>query len=94
MANKFIAYARYTVRIEPLASFDAEARQGLSTETLKPYKINDKSSNQGINLRHGRSVKLFPMDRVSNTPFQMVGGDSFPGPARRLNGNYDASERV
>jgi len=41
----------------------------LSAETVKPYKVNDKLVNQSFNLKHGKSIKSFNMDKVSNGPF-------------------------
>jgi RNA polymerase-associated protein RTF1 len=41
----------------------------LSADPVKPYKINDKFVNQALELRHGKSIRLFNMDKVSNAPF-------------------------
>jgi len=41
----------------------------LGPDLVKPYKINDKTVNQALELRHGKSVRLFNMDKVSNSPF-------------------------
>ncbi|KAF8240544.1 plus-3-domain-containing protein [Tricholoma matsutake] len=41
----------------------------LGADFVKPYKINDKTVNQALELRHGKSVRLFNMDKVSNGPF-------------------------
>jgi len=43
----------------------------LDHEPVKPYKINDKTVNQMIELRHGKSVRLFTMDKVSNSAFPL-----------------------
>jgi hypothetical protein len=39
---------------------------------VKPYKVNDKTMNHAFELRHGRSSKVFMMDKVSNGPFLEV----------------------
>ncbi|KAJ7594195.1 hypothetical protein C8J56DRAFT_1012516 [Mycena floridula] len=36
---------------------------------VAPYKVGDKTVNQLLTLRHGKSSKHFPMDKVSNTCF-------------------------
>jgi len=36
---------------------------------VKPYKIDDQTVNQQIELKHGKSVRLFMMDKVSNAAF-------------------------
>jgi len=41
----------------------------LAPDFVKPYKVNDKTMNQAFELRHGRSLKVFMMDKVSNGPF-------------------------
>lgn len=33
---------------------------------MKPYKINDKTINQAFELKHGKSMRTFNMDKVSN----------------------------
>ncbi|EGO26839.1 hypothetical protein SERLADRAFT_464355 [Serpula lacrymans var. lacrymans S7.9] len=43
----------------------------LSANLVKPYKINDKTVNQSFDLKHGKSVKSFTMEKVSNAPFDM-----------------------
>ncbi|KAL0946298.1 hypothetical protein HGRIS_012545 [Hohenbuehelia grisea] len=42
---------------------------GFSPEVVKPYKINDKSVNRQFELRHGKSVRTFAMDKASNSTF-------------------------
>jgi RNA polymerase-associated protein RTF1 len=44
-------------------------RKDLSAEAVKPYKVNDKLVNQGFDLKHGKSIRSFNMDKVSNGPF-------------------------
>ena len=44
----------------------------LSAETVKPYKVNDKLVNQVLDLKHGKSIRSFNMDKVSNGPFVEV----------------------
>jgi RNA polymerase-associated protein RTF1 len=39
----------------------------VSPDPVKPYKIDDKSINQLIELKHGKSARLFMMDKVSNS---------------------------
>ena len=41
----------------------------LAPDLVKPYKVNDKTLNQAFELKHGKSVKTFNMDKVSNAPF-------------------------
>jgi RNA polymerase-associated protein RTF1 len=44
----------------------------LAVDLVKPYKINDQTVNQAFELKHGNSVRTFPMDKVSNSPFTQV----------------------
>jgi RNA polymerase-associated protein RTF1 len=69
-----IAYARYNVCVVDFApvTVPVHGHQGVSTQVAKPYKINNQSMNQILELKHGSSVKAFPMDKVSNAPFQQV----------------------
>ncbi|KAF8624657.1 hypothetical protein AX17_006988 [Amanita inopinata Kibby_2008] len=41
----------------------------LAADLVKPYKINDRTVNQAFELKHGKSVKVFTMDKVSNGQF-------------------------
>jgi RNA polymerase-associated protein RTF1 len=41
----------------------------LAPDFVKPYKINDKMMNQAFELKHGKSMRTFNMDKVSNGPF-------------------------
>ncbi|KAG2359874.1 hypothetical protein BDR07DRAFT_1462286 [Suillus spraguei] len=43
--------------------------QNLGVNLTKPYKINDVTVNQTLELKHGKSLKAFHMDKVSNSPF-------------------------
>ncbi len=46
----------------------------LALDFVKPYMINNnKMINQAFELTHGRSAKIFTMDKVSNGPFLEVG---------------------
>jgi len=38
----------------------------LAPDFVKPYKINDKTINQAFELKHGKSMRTFNMDKVSN----------------------------
>lgn len=40
--------------------------QDLAPDFVKPYKVDDKTVDQALELRHGKSVRVFPMDKVSN----------------------------
>ncbi|KAG6915157.1 hypothetical protein DXG01_012974 [Tephrocybe rancida] len=42
----------------------------LGVDNVKTYRLNDKQADQALELKHGKSVKPFPMDKVSNSPFQ------------------------
>jgi len=42
----------------------------LGADLVKPYKVNDKVVNQTFELKHGKSVRSFHMDRISNAPFE------------------------
>jgi len=39
---------------------------------VKPYKINDRTVNQTLELQHGKSIKAFLMDKVSNSKIDPV----------------------
>ncbi|TDL27841.1 plus-3-domain-containing protein [Rickenella mellea] len=43
--------------------------KGLGADLVKPYKLNNQTVNQQLELKHGDAVKLFPMDKVSNSLF-------------------------
>ncbi|EIW79650.1 plus-3-domain-containing protein [Coniophora puteana RWD-64-598 SS2] len=42
---------------------------GLAMNLTKPYKINDTLIDRAIELKHGKSVRAFNMDKVSNSDF-------------------------
>ncbi|KAF8874836.1 hypothetical protein BD779DRAFT_1565326 [Infundibulicybe gibba] len=42
----------------------------LSADLVKPYVVDGKTLNQAFDLKHGKSVRSFSMDKVSNGPFQ------------------------
>lgn len=44
----------------------------LGATLTRPYKVNDEIVNQALELRHGKSVKTFHMDKVSNAAFDAV----------------------
>ncbi|KAF8743558.1 hypothetical protein AX14_002107 [Amanita brunnescens Koide BX004] len=41
----------------------------LAADLVKPYKINDTTVNQAFELKHGKSIRVFNMDKVSNGLF-------------------------
>ncbi|KAF8678095.1 RNA polymerase II C-terminal domain phosphoserine binding [Rhizoctonia solani] len=41
----------------------------LGADLVKPYTFEGQITDQVLELRHGKDTKLFPMDRVSNSPF-------------------------
>ncbi|KAF6751157.1 hypothetical protein DFP72DRAFT_816916 [Ephemerocybe angulata] len=43
--------------------------QSLSPNRVKPYKVNDRLIDQAVELKHGKSMKSFNMDRISNSQF-------------------------
>ncbi|KAG0703565.1 hypothetical protein DFH29DRAFT_916098 [Suillus ampliporus] len=43
--------------------------QNLGANLTKPYKVDDTMVNQTLELKHGKSLKAFNMDKVSNAPF-------------------------
>lgn len=45
----------------------------LGLEPVKPYKIDDKSIDRNFELKHGKSLKWFSLDKVSNSGFHAVG---------------------
>ena len=53
--------------------FCASFHLDLGANLTKPYKINDTTVNQTLELKHGKSLKAFNMDKVSNAPFTEVG---------------------
>lgn len=50
--------------------------EDLGPDLVKPYKIDDKTVNHAFELKHGKSVRLFNMDKVSNSEFLPVGVSS------------------
>lgn len=36
---------------------------------VKPYKINERTVNQVLELRHGSAIRTWAMDKVSNASF-------------------------
>jgi RNA polymerase-associated protein RTF1 len=47
--------------------------EDLGVDIVKPYMIDDKTVNQTFELKHGKSIRLFLMDKVSNSQFLPVG---------------------
>ncbi|KAG1737572.1 uncharacterized protein EDB91DRAFT_1140758 [Suillus paluster] len=43
--------------------------QNLGANLTKPYKVDEIMVNQTLELKHGKSLKAFNMDKVSNAPF-------------------------
>jgi len=41
----------------------------LGATLIPPYKVDDKTVNQTMELKHGKSIKPFSMDKVSNAEF-------------------------
>ncbi|KAH9928002.1 plus-3-domain-containing protein [Epithele typhae] len=50
--------------------------QGLSDlqgeKPVKPYQVNKQMVNQVMELKHGATSRFFPMDKMSNSPFQQA----------------------
>lgn len=70
--NKYVqdAWVRYLIgNREGEAVYRMCCIQGVSNESTKPYKVNERTVNQMVDLQHGKSVKAFNMDRISNAPF-------------------------
>lgn len=44
----------------------------LASDLVRPYRVDDKAMNQAFELKHGKSLKIFTMDKVSNGPFSEV----------------------
>ncbi len=49
-----------------------ERHADIAPNLVKPYKINDQTVNQELELKHGESTRRFAMDKVSNAPFEQV----------------------
>lgn len=58
--------------MSPLLNRVFIATPDLVEEHVKPYKVNDKTVNQAVLLKHGKSVRQFNMDRISNSEFSQV----------------------
>lgn len=41
----------------------------LGADLVKPYSFENQTTDQVLDLRHGKDIKQFPMDKVSNGPF-------------------------
>ncbi|KAI0772759.1 plus-3-domain-containing protein [Trametes elegans] len=42
----------------------------IAPNLVKPYKVNEQTVNQELELKHGESTRRFAMDKVSNAPFE------------------------
>ncbi|KAI0634196.1 hypothetical protein C8Q77DRAFT_1110366 [Trametes polyzona] len=42
----------------------------VSSNFAKPYKVDDQTVNQELELKHGESSKRFTMEKISNAPFE------------------------
>lgn len=47
--------------------------EDLGATLVKPYAINDQMVDRTLELKHGKSTKVFNMDKVSNSDFDLVG---------------------
>jgi hypothetical protein len=67
----YIGYVRYQVRVSHrfVCSLGTEHTKDLAADLVKPYKINDTTVNQAFELKHGKSIRVFNMDKVSNGLF-------------------------
>ncbi len=45
---------------------------GLSKDKVKPYRLDGIIVDKGFELQHGKALKPFPMDKVSNADFSPV----------------------
>ncbi|KAF8909629.1 hypothetical protein CPB84DRAFT_1765028 [Gymnopilus junonius] len=65
------AWVRYLIGNEPNGQhvYRICEIQNLAPDLVKPYQVNGKMVNQAFELKHGKSVRAFNMDKVSNAPF-------------------------
>ena len=49
-----------------------ESHVDISATLSKPYKVDDETVNQELELKHGESTRRFPMDKISNGRFEPV----------------------
>ncbi|KAF8960863.1 hypothetical protein BDZ97DRAFT_1273077 [Flammula alnicola] len=65
------AWVRYLIGQEPTGAPVYRICQvhNLASDFVKPYKVDNKTINQAFELKHGKSIKIFNMDKVSNGPF-------------------------
>lgn len=52
-----------------VCAMGTEHPKDLAVDLVKPYKINETTVNQAFELKHGKSIRVFNMDKVSNGPF-------------------------
>lgn len=73
--NRYIVYAKLSVSLPDSTTYiycnfpDALPLSDLGANLVKPYKINERTVNQVLELRHGNAVKTWAMDKVSNATF-------------------------
>ncbi|KAF9442144.1 plus-3-domain-containing protein [Macrolepiota fuliginosa MF-IS2] len=65
------AWVRYLIGQEDGPVYRICEIQNLSADFVKPYNINEKMINQALELKHGKSVRVFHMDKVSNGAFSL-----------------------
>ncbi|KAG6333784.1 hypothetical protein ID866_5310 [Astraeus odoratus] len=71
VTNQYIDYVRSSVSADPVPMNSIQhTLQDLGANFVRPYKVNNRMVNQNLELRHGKSVKAFSMDKVSNAKFE------------------------
>ena len=71
----YIGYVKLQVCsafLEDIISPISGGEPDLSPNTIKPYKVNDQTTNQELELKHGQATRRFPMDKISNGLFLQV----------------------
>ncbi|KAF8625072.1 hypothetical protein AX15_005554 [Amanita polypyramis BW_CC] len=63
------AFVRYLIGEDNGPVYRICEISNLAANPVKPYKINERTVNQVFELKHGKSVKVFAMDKVSNGAF-------------------------
>jgi hypothetical protein len=75
----------------PSLTLIVEMNEGVFPDPVKPYKVDDKVTfDRNLELKHGKSVKIFSMDRVSNASFTDVSNSR----GQRFMGIKPSSERI
>lgn len=76
LENQSIAYARSRVQswLFPFDQFFGfyTVFLGMAPGTVKNYQVNDLVVNRVFELKHGKAVRAWPMDKVSDSPFTQV----------------------